>query len=267
MNAAAGAPAAIELSGVTFGYDQTPIVQDVSFRLAERDFACLVGPNGGGKTTLLRLMLGLLSPQAGTVRILGRTPLQARREIGYMPQRVELDPQFPVTVMDVVLMGRLSHAGLGPYRVADKAAALDALQTVRLERYARHSFAALSGGQRQRVLIARALACEPRILLLDEPTANLDPAVQDELHELLRRLNERLTVVLVSHDVGFVWNYVKTVVCVNRTVVVHATDQMTGDVMRSLYGHEVSLVRHDHSHSCGTGCAHPAHAEPRVAAP
>lgn len=238
----------IELRDLAFSYPLTPVLDEVTFCVARGDFVCMVGPNGGGKTTLLRLMLGLLTPTRGTVRVLGLPPVQARRRLGYMPQHAYLDLQFPVRVLDVVLMGRLGRGRLGFYTRTDRTTARAALGEVGLTDYAKRPFAALSGGQRQRVLIARALACEPDILLLDEPTANLDPLVQDEMNELLHALNKRLTIVLVSHDVGFVTRHVKSVVCVNRNVMVHTASAITGDSIRALYGHDVHMVQHGHPH-------------------
>jgi len=241
------APAPIELEHVYFSYGPTPVLEDVSLAVAPRDFACLVGPNGGGKTTLLKLVLGLLAPTRGQVRLFGRRPAEARRRAGYMPQRTQLDPQFPVTVLEVVLMGRLGNGWRsGPFGRGERAAALEALEEVGLAELRKRSFAALSGGQRQRVLIARALAAKPEMLLLDEPTANLDPHVEDEFYGLLRRLNERLTIVLVSHDLGVVSQFVKSVICVNGRVQVHPTSALTGELVREVYGHDIELIRHDH---------------------
>src|ERR1043166_6644389 len=201
---------------LSFAYDSEPILTDIDLTIAARDFVCLVGPNGGGKTTLLKLMLGLLKPTAGTLQVFGMAPEKARPRIDYMPQYTQLDPKFPVTVNDVVLMGRLGVAPrFGPFRRVDRERSSQALSEVRLGGFEKRPFSALSGGQRQRVLIARALACEPELLLLDEPTSNLDMAVQDDFYELLTDLSHRLTVVLVSHDVGFVSKLVRTVVCVN----------------------------------------------------
>lgn len=236
----------IEIRDLSFAFGTTPVLEDVDLTIRRGDYVCMVGPNGGGKTTLLRLILGLLTPTRGTLRVFGTSPVEARRRIGYMPQHAQLDPQFPVRVRDVVLMGRLRNARLGPFGGDDRAKAAAALAEVGLSDYAKRPFSALSGGQRQRVLIARALACEPQLLLLDEPTANLDPLVQDEMNDLLRELNRRLTVILVSHDVGFVAQQVKTVVCVNRNVRVHGAEAITGDSIRALYGHDVQLVHHRH---------------------
>ncbi len=240
----------IEVEKVCFSYGgPVPALEEVDFTIPEGDFVSVIGPNGGGKTTLLRLLLGLLQPSSGRIRVLGRGPVEARPLIGYMPQHAQLDPRFPVSVLDVVLMGRLGHAPrLGPFRSADRQAALDALRMVGIADLCHRSFAALSGGQRQRVLIARALACRPRLLMLDEPTANLDIGVQDDFHQLLREMNRSLTLLIVSHDVGFVATMVKTVVCVNRRVAVHPTGSITGEMISEMYGREVGMVLHSHGH-------------------
>jgi zinc transport system ATP-binding protein len=238
----------IELCGVDFAYGPVEVLEDVNLAIGARESACVVGPNGGGKTTLLRLLLGQLQPTRGTVRVFGRPPESARLRIGYMPQHSQYDPQFPVTVQDVVLMGRLGRGGLrgrlGWYSRADRLAAHDALAQVHVDDLARRPFAALSGGQRQRVLIARALCSEPELLLLDEPTANVDTLVEARLFDCLRELAGRMTVVVVSHDLGFVTNLVESVVCVNRKAVVHPTSRITGDLIREMYGGDVRMVRH-----------------------
>jgi zinc transport system ATP-binding protein len=238
---------AIVLNDVSFGFDAIPVLSDVTLTIDEGDFVSVVGPNGGGKTTLIKLLLGLLRPQSGTIKVLGATPEHARKHIGYVPQYFQFDMRFPVRVMDVVLMGRLDrHPLWGHYGRADREAALDALSSVGLENKGGDPFNSLSGGQRQRVLIARALASEPKLFFLDEPTSNVDPAVQDELYALLCDLNRRLTILVVSHDIGFVSSFVRRVVCVNRTVQVHPTSELTGDAISDLYGSDMTLVRHDH---------------------
>ena len=234
----------IAVDKMTFGYGAEPILRDVNLAIQPHDLVTIIGPNGGGKTTLLKLILGLLEPQRGTVRVFGDTPRRARQRMGYTPQHTHLDPLFPVDVLDVVLMGRLGQGRwFGPYTAEDRRFALDALNEVGLDELHSRPLSALSGGQRQRVLIARALASDPELLLLDEPTSNLDAAAQDEFYELLRRLSERLTVVLVSHDMGFVSKFVRTVVCVNRHVCIHPTDEQ----IVQLYGGQFRRVRHDHA--------------------
>lgn len=244
--AAAIRDAVVSLRRVSFGYDDSDILQNVTLAIPRGDFACVIGPNGSGKTTLIKLVLGLLEPRSGEVRVFGNSPREARARIGYMPQHAQLDPQFPVCVHEVVLMGRLGRGhGVGSYRAVDRDAARAALSEVGLSGLEKRPFAALSGGQRRRVLIARALACEPELLLLDEPTSNLDIQVEEQLYALLHELNRRLTIVLVSHDLGFVSQHVKTTVCVNRTVHTHPTGEVTGDVIRELFGRQVRLVEHE----------------------
>jgi len=238
---------AVAFEDVWFSYDTHPVVRGVRLEIAPGERVCMVGPNGGGKTTLLKLMLGLLRPDRGRVSVFGQAPRQARGGIGYAPQHARFDPTFPVNVRDVVLMGRLGQTrGSGPFTRADRAVAAESLAQVGLADLAGRGFARLSGGQRQRVLIARALASRPRLLLLDEPTANLDIGVEQEFHDLLAGLAGELTVVIVSHDIAFVAKTVGKVVCVQGTVAVHPTAELTGDVMRDLYGQDIRLIRHDH---------------------
>jgi len=243
--------AVVSLQDVDFAYGDTPVLTDVSCKVHDGDFVSIIGPNGGGKSTLLRLMLGLAAPRRGEVLLLGRPPAETRLRVGYMPQHLQIDPQFPMTVEDLVLTGRLSGAlPAGPYRGDDRAAAREALAACEATGLRDRAFASLSGGQRQRVLIARALACDPQILMLDEPTASLDPRVQDELYALLKRLNERLTVVIVSHDVSVVSQHVNRVFCVNVHVSEHCVTEIPDEMSRLFYGPAgLRLVRHDHDHT------------------
>lgn len=245
----------IEIDHVSFSYEGLHALEDVSFTVHERDFISIVGPNAGGKTTLMKLILGLLKPSRGTVRVFGQPPAKTRSRIGYMPQHASLDPFFPVSVLDVVLMGRLGNGHtFGLFRRNDREAAMEALREVEMYPFRQRSFSTLSGGQRQRVLIARALTSRPELLLLDEPTSNIDIAVETELYELLKRLNERITILLVTHDLGFVSKYVKSVACVNRKVVVHPTSEISGEMIYEMYGSQVHMIRHDHMAGGTTPC-------------
>lgn len=239
---------AIALHGVDFRWDGGPrVLESVDVEIADGDFASFIGPNGGGKTTLLKLILGLLEPDRGSVQVFGQPPTRVRHRVGYMPQHATVDPRFPVEVRDVVLMGRLGP-GLGLRRLGavDRRAAEETLERVALGGFGGRPFSALSGGQRQRVLLARALVSEPDLLLLDEPAAGLDQKVESDLFELLREVNRDRTVVLVSHDLGFVSSFVNTVVCVHRTVDVHPTSELDGSTIRELYGADVHAVHHAH---------------------
>ena len=237
---------AVTLSGVTFGYEpERRVLENVDLEIPSGRFAALIGPNGGGKTTLLRLIAGLLRPWTGEVRVFGSPPAAVRGAIGYVPQHVSLDPRFPMRVLDAVLMGRLHRAPrIGPYAARDVEAARAALEEAGLAAAEQRSLADLSGGERQRVLVARALAGEPRLLLLDEPTAHVDMAAGARFHDLLRRLRSRMTIVLVSHDLAVVSRLVDEVICVGRRVAVHPTTELDGRALQDLYGDGHLAVEH-----------------------
>lgn len=236
----------IVFENVSFSYGGPPVLEAVNLAIERTEFACIVGPNGGGKTTLVKLALGLLKPDTGTVRLFGKPPGAVRSHVGYMPQHVHLDPKFPVSVIDVVLMGRLGNGqSFGPYRRQDKLAARKALREVGLFDERDQPFATLSGGQQRRLFIARAIACEPELLLLDEPTANLDPRVEQELYQVLSELNQRMAVVIVSHDMTFVSQFVERVICVKRGVHIHPTSAIEDGTLSEVFGTDLRMVRHD----------------------
>ncbi len=240
---------AIVVRDLDFAYNhkQLTVLDKVNLKINHLDSICLVGPNGGGKTTLLKLILGLLTPQQGELRVLGHPPADVRLRLGYVPQYAYYDPLFPVTVLDVVLMGRLGLQPLGWYRDADRRAAEKALAQMKMEHLAARRFADISGGQRQRVLIARALASDAEILLLDEPTANIDIQSEQSLFALLKELNRTRTIVVVTHDIGFASSFFQRVACVNRQVATHPVAELNGRMIQELYGGEVSMIRHDHN--------------------
>ncbi|NBB79052.1 MAG: ATP-binding cassette domain-containing protein [Verrucomicrobia bacterium] len=242
--------------GVSFSYGHHRVVEDADFDLYEGESICVVGPNGGGKSTLLKLMLGLLRPDRGRIEIFGEPPKTGRRLVGYVPQQIEFDPLFPVTALDVALMGRLGRRSLGFVSKGDRSAGMEALAQMGLADQARQAFASLSGGQRQGVLIARALVADAKLLLLDEPTAHVDVAAEERLMQQLSALDSRLTLITVSHDLAFVSRSVPKVVCVNRCVHLHPTAELTEARIRELYGHEVRMVQHDHEHLDSHGGHH-----------
>ena len=236
----------IQIENVGFSYGPVSVLEKANVTLGGREFVSIVGPNGGGKTTLLKIILGLLEPQTGTVKVFGKPPEAGRKWIGYLPQHASLDSKFPVTATDVVLMGRLGKArGIGFYSKADRIAASDMLARVGLANLGNRPLSALSGGQQQRALIARALVSEPKLLLLDEPSSSLDDHVEQELYDLLQELNKELTIVVVSHDVAYVSRYVEKVVCVNREVHTHPVSEINENIIHDMYGEHVHAVRHD----------------------
>ena len=235
----------IQLDKVCFSYEDLPVIQSVTLGIDRGEFLGIVGPNGGGKSTLLKLILGLLAPTSGSVRVFGSVPAQSRRKLGYVPQFATFDRRFPISVRDTVLQGRLGKTRkIFGYTATDREVAQRAMAEAEILDLQHRPLSALSGGQRQRVLIARALACDPEILILDEPTANIDPRVEVGVFDLLKRLNDRVTVIVVSHDIGFISKYVSRVACLNRTLVCHATSDVSGEVVENLYGMPMQMVHH-----------------------
>ncbi len=240
---------AIELRGLTAGYAGMPVIEDVDLVVEERDFVGILGPNGGGKSTLLKAILGLVPPLRGTVRIFGRDPAEGRREVGYVPQHTAFDDAYPISAWDVVLMGRRTRRGLRPgWSVADRDAAREALEAVRLYEHRGEQIGDLSGGQQQRVYIARALVARPRILLLDEPTASVDSAISGTIYDLLAELNRDVAIVMVTHDIGVISSHVGKVACLNRRLVTHGDRHLTAEMLEQTYQCPVDLIAHGVPH-------------------
>ena len=235
----------IELEKVCCGYGSQEVLHNVTFELPAHSLTGIVGPNGGGKTTLLKLLLGLIRPHYGSVRILGGSPQQVRNRIGYVPQHFFFDLRYPVSVGDVVLAGRVERHRFGPYRRADRAAALQALDRVGMADRIARGFADLSGGERQRVLVAQALASEPELLLLDEPTANVDAQAAQELHALFARLTTNLTIIMVSHNLSVVAAHASHILCVNRTTELHPAEALARGHFHTAAGDELVFIQHD----------------------
>lgn len=233
---------------VSFSYGRSQIIEDADFDIYQGESVCVIGPNGGGKSTLLKLILGLLQPDSGRIQLLGASPAQARARVGYVPQQINFDPLFPVSTLDVVLMGCLSRSSFGFRPRQDLERAMHALEQMGLTHKANAAFASLSGGQRQAVLIARALAGQAEILLLDEPTAHVDVAAEQRLLASIKSLEQELTLITVSHDLAFVSRSVPKVLCVNGCVHVHPTQELTDARIRELYGRDVRMIQHDHEH-------------------
>lgn len=219
----------ITVEKLWFAYNGQMVLQDVDLEIAEGDFIAMTGPNGGGKTTLLKLILGLYKPHRGEIRVLGKPAAKASHQIGYVPQDIHINPDFPITALDVVLMGKLGHGRhWGRFTPAHCQDALSALTRMGMGDLAQRRIGELSGGQRQRVFIARALVTRPRVLLLDEPTASIDTKGQIDFYDLLKDLNREMTIVVVSHDLLAISGYVKSVACVNRNLHFHRQDEIAG---------------------------------------
>ncbi len=239
----------IAVEQVWAGYHGQIVLEEVSLSVKEGDFVGLIGPNGGGKTTLLRVILGLLTPYRGTVRLLGKTVREGRRHVGYVPQGVEFDHDFPINVWQVVQMGRLSKAGLfRRYRSEDDEVVAEALRNVEMLDLRDRPLGELSGGQRQRVYIARALATEAQVLLLDEPATSVDPQVSASIYELLQELNHEMAILMVTHNMAVVSAYVKSVGCLNRRLYYHGGETLTPGMIEEAYQCPVEMIAHGVPH-------------------
>ena len=226
----------VEISRVNFAYGDHRVLEDINLEIREGNFTAMIGPNGGGKTTLLKLILGLLQPLSGTIRVMGQPATRASHLIGYVPQNVHINPRFPISALDIVLMGKLAPGNRwSRHSRQDRRDALQALAQMEIDAWADHKIGDLSGGQRQRVFIARALVTRPKLLLLDEPTASIDTKGQADFYRLLKNLNEHTTILLVSHDLLAISTHVKSVACVNRRLHYHNQAEITGDMLETMY--------------------------------
>lgn len=244
---------AIAIDDLCFSLGGLPILKNVNMRVNTGDYLAMLGPNGGGKSTLLKLILGLYKPDSGTIRVLGQRSGEAGGRIGYLPQHTHVSKAFPITVLDAVRMG-LVEPGLGGVagflrdsNEIERAQA--ALERVDMLSYANRSLSGLSGGQKQRVFIARALVSDPALLLLDEPTASVDSSSRASLFHLLKELNKEMTIIMVSHDISVLATGVKSVACVNHSLHFHAAPEITEDIFKKVYGSgdsccPVELVTH-----------------------
>ncbi len=240
---------AIEIRELFLTLGQRVILENVDLLVERGDFVGLIGPNGAGKTVLLKLIMGMIEPTSGSVLLLGKDPVISRSQVGYVPQFASFDRNFPITALEVVLMGLLGTRGAWarPSR-ADKDRGRLMLEQVSLSYVAHRQIGLLSGGELQRVLIARALANDPALVILDEPTASLDARVGSDLYELLAKLAEQKTILMVSHDIGVISSYVKTIACLNRTLHSHPHSEITGDMISKAYGCPVELIAHGLPH-------------------
>ncbi len=226
-------------------------LEDINLKLDRADFLGLIGPNGGGKSTLLKVMLGLIKPDKGSVKIFGLDPVAARGKVGYLPQKTIFDQSFPIKVLEVVQMGRFSRKGLfRRYDAADRNAAFRALEAVGMEDRAGREIGALSGGEQQRVFVARSLVSDPELLLLDEPTAGVDSSQQTEFYELLCHLNQDMgiAIVLVSHDITAISKYVNKIACLNQRLYYHGSKELSNEDIEKAYGCPVEMIAHGMPH-------------------
>ena len=238
----------ILIENLSFSYGNNLILENLNFEIFQNDYIAIIGPNGGGKTTLLKLLLGFLEPSSGKIEILGTSPLKMRQKISYLPQYINFNMDMPINVLDIVLQGRLKKSKLF-YSKEDKKISLEKLELMNVAHLKDRKIKDLSGGQRQRVLLARALTKEPEILILDEPTASIDPEGQKEIYDLLKSLP--LTKLIVSHDINILFEGINKVAHINKTMHLH--DSVDNDInLKEGHFCEMELLDYFRNHKCSS---------------
>lgn len=231
----------VEIHDASAGYNGDMVLRNVDLTISDLDYIGVIGPNGGGKTTLVKLILGLIKPMQGSVIFHSQDDPNF---VGYLPQVSQIDKQFPITVLDVVLSGLMSVKGrFGSYSSSDKSKAMDVLELMGIKGLSKRSIGELSGGQMQRVYLGRAIIAGPRLLILDEPNTFVDNKFEHDLYELLIELNKKMAILMVSHDVGTITSYVKTIACVNRNLHYHPSNIITQSQLAS-YNCPIQLITH-----------------------
>lgn len=241
-----------QMENVTVRYRGIAALDNVSLQIQAETITGLIGPNGAGKTTLLKAFVGLVKPDAGRVSVFGHPPGKAHNLIGYVPQLIRVESNFPVQVREVVMMGRYGLIGSGRFpKSDDRKAVEEAMARVNIGELANKRFGALSGGEKQKTLIARALSSRPRLLLLDEPTTGVDSPSQDSFYQLLHELKKGLgmTILLVSHDIGVITSHADDLICINQKVYCHGDpgDVVGKGLIGEAYGCEAEILLHGHS--------------------
>lgn len=240
----------IELKNVNVYYKDICALENINLSIEDGEFLAILGPNGGGKSTLLKLLLGIVKKDSGLVKIFGEEPKKSENKIGYVPQFTKFNKSFPINVRDVILMGGIDPKIKLFYKYSKKHMdkVNDTMKELNIYHLRDRQIGQLSGGQLQRVLIGRALFMNPEILLLDEPTASLDGVTKTRIYSLLKNLNKEITVIIVTHDYGVVSSYVKNIACLNKTLYYHGEKGMDSDLVKAVYGCPVELIAHGMPH-------------------
>ncbi len=239
----------IKIDNLSFSYGKSTVLENINFVVEEKDYIGLIGPNGGGKTTILKLIVGLLKPNHGTIEMNFNGSKNGQNNIGYIPQFGSMEANFPIKVKDVVAMGVCHSASFMPWFNKKENIKIEkSMEDVSISDLSEVSFNELSGGQKQRVLIARALVSDPEILLLDEPTSSVDSSSELDIYELLKNLNNEKTIILASHDLGFISSYINKVACVNKNLVAHKIGDVSSEtIIKDAYKNSVNMI----NHKCG----------------
>lgn len=240
----------IEVADLWLKRNGEEILEAVNLRVFAGDVYAIIGPNGGGKTTLLKVILGLIPPDRGTVRILGGLPQEKRHLLGYVPQLRTFDFRYPISVRQMILSGLLGRKTgiIKTFTAADTVLADKALATMGIAHLADRPIRDLSGGEQQRAVIARALVGDPQVLLLDEPTVFVDAPTETQFYDILGNLARTMTIVMVTHDIGVVVSHVTKVACLNRRLFTHDSRELTEDMIQGAYQCPVDIIAHGHPH-------------------
>jgi zinc transport system ATP-binding protein len=234
--------AAVQINNLNVSYNNLKVLEDINLTVAENDFIGIIGPNGGGKTTLLKALTGIIEPDNGSINVFGKSISEENGLVGYVPQFSSFENTFPISVYNVVRMGMIHKRQYETSKIDE------ILKSVELFDIKNKLIGELSGGQKQRVLIARALVSKPKVLLLDEPTSSIDPKTGKSVYGLLNKLNETTTIILVSHDIGAISSYVKKIACLNKTLVFHDSKEITNEMLEETYQCPVDLIAHGLPH-------------------
>lgn len=241
---------AVQIENLSVYYGQTPALTNVCMDVYEGEFLGIMGPNGGGKSTLLKAILGLIPITKGNIQIYGQNFGNNEELIGYVPQFASMDKNFPISCFEVVLSGCMKR-GLHPFfqfTKKDKAFACEQIERVGIAKLANKKIGELSGGEFQKMLIARALAVNPKLMLLDEPTASVDASSKEQIYELLAKLNNEMTIMLVTHDLNAISSKVRNLACLNGSLVYHGEPKINDNIVQKLYGCPVDLIAHGVPH-------------------
>src|SRR6056297_3441871 len=240
---------AVEIENLKVCYKDNCVLKNVNMKVAEGEFLGIIGPNGGGKTTLAKVILGIKKANAGNVLVYGMKPEKARGLVGYVPQFTTFEKDFPISVGEVVLTGLLGKAK--PFRKYGKKELLKAdaiMERVGISHLKKNGVKTLSGGETQKMLIARALAISPKILILDEPTASIDTKSKEAIYDLLKQLNSEMTIILITHDLGVISSYVESIACLNAELFYHGKSEINENIIEHTFGCPVDLLAHGVPH-------------------
>ncbi len=240
----------IEIKGVNVYYENVCALQNINLEVYEKDFLAILGPNGGGKSTLLKLILGFVENYTGEVKILGKDNKVMKECIGYVPQITNFDRKFPISITEVIMMAKLSSKPklFLKHKKDEFEKVYSIMESLGLYHLRDRQIGELSGGQLQKVLIARALFREPKLLLLDEPTSSLDGMMKSQIFSILKELNKDITIIIVTHDLSVISSYVKNIACLNKRLYYHGETKMEQDLIKTVYGCPVDLIAHGVPH-------------------